>query len=222
MTTDSYKETLDLLLLEAQLESPVRTSFRTLLRALGCPGVRYYNKCWHVDMPYAPSVQNSALVDRTMTAALQLHIDRLYEKGSDEDTLSILICLAKDDRWRACLKTIDSSYHLVRLLLEFTRIHAVPVSAMMPANRMLYMHTFPMIIPIFNAWVQPEVPLEQAPDADLLLRSMFGGVWCDLFTGSHISLLEVGDLISQQHPPFLPGLVTAQEYTTSQDLPLLF
>lgn len=219
MEVDVYKKNIEALLMAAEVDGPTALQFRTLTEALGCPGIRYYNKRWHVDLPYSPPAQDSAFVSHALTIALQLYLDRPSTLESEENTLSILTGLGSDGRWQTCLETIDSSYNLVRLLLKFAEIQSTPITAIVRTTLVLYTNVVPMVTSIFNDWVRPEVRLERAPDANLLLRSLFGNSWYDIFAGSLISLRELSELIAWQRPPFSANLLACQVAPMALTLP---
>lgn len=218
MSPEAYQEKIEGLLSKVPGNSPDRFTLHDLIRELGCPGVRFYGKRWNVDSPPAPPAQNSDIVERALTIALQWYLEGAYR--SDQDTLSILTGLASDRRWRRCLTTVDGAYNLVTLLYMFS-LMTTPSYPMPATARALFQNVEPMVRDLLNAWVAPETLLTHAPGPDLLLRAMFGDAWCDIFADSQTISKDIANLIESQRPPFQKYLVPAQCQSDAITLPTM-
>lgn len=219
MNADAYKNRIETMLQNLHSADLARLPFNALIRALGCPGMRYYGRRWNVDTPPPPPTRSADVVAGALRIAVHWYRERPYR--SYEDTLSLLTGLAAEGRWRYCTASPDSVYDLAILLFEFSLTQAPNAPKMTPGPLALYMNVAPLVHALLSEWLRAEVPLTQAPSTGALLRSMFGEAWCDLFVSDRMPAIEITQLIQMQRPPFQPGLAVCQTSPDAIALPAM-
>lgn len=201
----TYAERIDYLVDRCLVNNQGFADRIDLLASLGCR----YNL--HVcDAPLVPSPEDEPHVRRALLLALR----ELSAMSTYQERFSVLDGLAKNERWRDCLSTLDDSYSFAKLLLDYT---------CSDEDTGLCRAVQPGICTMLTAWLKPCSPFTTHPSTHDLARSLFGA-WCDFGLPEHDDLggfdWYIGRAVCSEKPPFKPGLV-AIECAENVQLPTL-
>lgn len=207
---------------------PPHLSISPLTRALGCSHLtRDYDTFRpSIQVPEEqPSEKYEPLILVTLLLTLRQHIldlDQREQRSSEypttawADPFAIMSGLSKNQRWRACLDTAETTYDMVALLFHF----AIMIDTLKPpeATPQQKAEAAEDGRVLLNDWLAPTY-FETFPDAEHLARELFGEAWLilgseDTQPGSY----RFVDVILVTRPLLRNGLVPSE--TTSIDLTL--
>jgi hypothetical protein len=175
-----------------------------LVSALGCRNIGDPNRLQAFDVPEQPNPEYEALVVSTLLLTLHSHLAR--PAYNSHDGLAIIDGLMRNQRWRECLKDLDTAYAFAILLSDGSLApdDRKPVD---PDTNLNLKRTVEIDARIaLQDWIPNVVhPLVQPRR---LVKAMFGEVWFDLVVvGLDIATHHLPDAIKGLRPPFSPGLL---------------
>jgi hypothetical protein len=214
----TYAEKITVLKGQNLLNRSAFGAMESLTTALGCRTLTFRRTSWSVTNPTQPKVVDEELVVNTLLEAVQHHRNRFFSRS--EDSHALLDGLAKKDRWRKCLASLEGAYNLTLLLVEVADL--TTESGLIDGTPLLCAAMTPDTCALLNAWLKPAMPLVHIPSVDELLRHIFGHAWCDIIlSGPALKTSDISKLILAQTPPFMPGLVPDGLETPGMALPEL-
>jgi hypothetical protein len=164
-----------------------------------------------------PSQLEEAVICAILRKALHSHL--LWGANNVEDGVSVLAGFLLFDRWRACLKDIDSSYWLASITAHVLSIFE-PNSATLYIGDDVGDIFQPGLCAMLNDWLLPAALFTRAPSMDDFTRAVFGDAWCDF--ARQVPRHDPARIIScimEQRPMFVPGLAPAQTEMAALPLP---
>jgi hypothetical protein len=186
-----------------------------LLERLGCPFILRENGQLTTSLngdlnarTYLPSV---------LVAAVSVSVSAL---GDDTETTSLLAGIGRAKCWRECIATIGGAYSFAIALVKH-------IELLWTTSR-LDVYVDADVMQAMNGWLELKDPWSDFPSAYMLCQHLFGNAWCDLaLPESARNIPGSGDviaeracrIISEQRPPFLPGMCPAQAEPVSVPLP---
>lgn len=163
----------------------------------------------------SPAQSDTPLVCKTLLLALRSHLANVTSYyGRSNDGFCILDGFAHADRWESALQCEDDAYVMAELLTFFAQDRSNYDAARRQIESRL--------CPILNNWLSPTVPFQVYPSLEMLARAMFGNAWYDIVGGEDCrASWDVADIIREQHPPFMPGLLLEDVEPADESLPVL-
>jgi hypothetical protein len=158
-----------------------------------------------------------SVVQQLLLGAMRTESSRPYNPSNEYDCLSILFGLSKNERWREALTSMSDSYKFTVLLARYLDT----MHNFRPFHNGDGLHATmgPSFQAVLHAWC--DVEADRSFSSYMLARALFGDAWCSLFIDSTVGYWRIKDLVKLQRPPFLAGLVSAQDEVVSCDLPLM-
>jgi hypothetical protein len=210
----TYEEKISSLL-HAHLTFDEPGSLPDLARALGCCNHRYTRK-WVTDVPPQPNPVYEPLILQTLLTALRYHAGA---RNDDSNGESILNGLLRNNRWRACLESLDDAYKFVAVVACF---YANFESGILNNNKNdLQSHNIEPLKKVIVEWLGVSAAESEKMTKMLFLRQTFGNLWCEFALSENMPLWDILPIISAVRPPFVTGLLPAQLETAAQTLPCL-
>jgi hypothetical protein len=215
---DLYKKKIKALLVPFMEVNPVEyVSMRQLTAMLGCTALRDHGR--PSDPTYVNDIEtHEPLVRSTLLELLRYNMCMPSSREALIDQYSLFDGLAKNNRWRSCLQTPASCMDLISILTRVSSLLRVQDKADVMRNNFT-----PNVCAILNAWVKPETLFVEMPDADMLVRTLFGDAWCDIILGGNANYMLAHNLvvtIRSTCPPLCKGLLPGPAQT-AVDLPAL-
>lgn len=193
-----------------------KSALTPILELLGCPYVKFDGGHTVVLWSAAPHRDNETLVTKTLIHLLETVVPIEGHFNAPEGTFSILAGLARKERWRQCLKSIDSAYLLAAGLVEFCLMEATS-----NAGARLREGVVLNVRHILENWINLRIPRREDPQPDVIATALFGPAWLHIAVGGDHPYFDIPDAIRGQRPPFLPGVVAVQAPVVGTALPEL-
>jgi hypothetical protein len=182
----------------------------TLLTTLGCRVMMEDGRRTHLVEGRQPHFSQESLVAATLIKAMHWH--REWDSANIQFAGALLDGLARNERWRLCLDSVDDAYYLASLLIKLTYL-ATPADGPGTDDNEKQLHDLlnPAIRTIACGWL--DRPVESAfLSMDELTRALFGDAWCHLVLQDKPMLyMMVTKIILAYLPVFLPGLCPRQD-----------
>lgn len=171
-----------------------------LLPDLGCP--------WVIDKTHSRPAQVvlQDVIDGEndeVTASLMLLLSEIAigEYTCSIAPASLLFGLWRNNGWRACLESEDSTYHLAFSVIDYLETFT--------DNPGLDLYVAGAVVKLLNTWLQPSTAWTDMPAASEVTRQLFGDAWCTFALPNYD--WAISTTMIEQRPPFLPGLCPAQD-----------
>lgn len=220
------------MMFEHQIENLVQTLLHNRARATTLSPFWYALGCVHASpagwrnfnfvTPPQPVAEHETLVVETLIYALHSQ-QLLFTSEPPDNNASLLDGLLRQERWRFCLNSQATAIAFATSLTEFWESR--PKST---AGSILLREVSGQVCAVLNAWLKPAVPFSGDPldgpaSTYNVARAMFGDAWCAIALSglTNDQHWKIPELIREQRPPFLPGLLPTDRSLEHESLPLL-
>jgi hypothetical protein len=199
--------------LHAHLTTAEPNALPILAQALGCRTRKLLWSC-NDDAPTQPDLIFEPLVVETLLTALRHHIG---SRNDDSNGESILNGLLKNNRWRACLESIEDAYNFV-FIVACSYTHFENDKNRKNKNE-LQAHNIEPLRKVVIKWFGLSEAEGEHMTTALFLERTFGSLWCEFALAEDMLLGDIVKIVSDVHPPFMPDVLPAHFQLVSQPLP---
>jgi hypothetical protein len=187
-----------------------RSATLELLNRLGC------QTAWstHGRTVTQPDAADEPLVRKTLVHCLLRFIGDVESDLHYQDGWSILDGLVRNDRWRDALQTLKGSYALVYLVTtvsqEYADVYKSARGSTFFERRQQLLSIKDPFCDLLNNWLHPSAPFSEVPEAETMIRAIFGDFWFELALADRADMAILWpSAIRALHPPFLPDITPA-------------
>lgn len=226
---DEYEQRIETAFDRHVNRRPPHLSLCPLMLALGCSHLTRDPDTYrpYIQTPEQRDVKYEPLILRTLIATLRRHVADLDNRSewSPElttawaDPFSIMSGLSKNQRWRACLDSPETTYDLVALIFHFGSVlETLRPPEATPEQKIEASEDGRLLL---NEWLAP-THFEVFPDATRLTLELFGEAWALLGSaGTEVGSYRFVDVILANRPTLRNGLVPNESAPVDLALPAM-